>query len=307
MNADLVCEGGGVKGVALAGAITYLQEHGYEFKKIAGNSAGAIFASLVAVGYTGYELKEISFALDFKNFMDKTSLSKIPLAGPFLSIVKNKGIFKGDALEKFMEEKLKAKGKTQFKDISINGTSPLKIITADSTRKELVVLPDDLVKYNIDPLNFSIAKAVRMSISIPFIFKPILIEDNDKSSFMVDGGLISNFPVWLFDVEGIPRWPTFGLRLKSDDEDNFTAAKDTGLLKYLFNIIDTAISSNEEAYLNNKDSIRTIDIPTFDISTLDFYISKEKKEKLFNSGYNSATEFLDKWNFNIYVENYRNN
>ena len=90
MNADLVCEGGGVKGVALAGAITYLQEHGYEFKKIAGNSAGAIFASLVAVGYTGYELKEISFALDFKNFMDKTSLSKIPLAGPFLSIVKNK-------------------------------------------------------------------------------------------------------------------------------------------------------------------------------------------------------------------------
>ena len=33
----------------------------------------------------------------------------------------------------------------------------------------------------------------------------------------------------------------------------------------------------------------------------------EKKEKLFNSGYNSAKEFLDKWNFNIYVENYRNN
>ena len=42
MNADLVCEGGGVKGVALAGAITYLQEHGYEFKKIAGNSAMAL-------------------------------------------------------------------------------------------------------------------------------------------------------------------------------------------------------------------------------------------------------------------------
>ena len=77
------------------------------------------------------------------------------------------------------------------------------------------------MKYNIDPLNFSIAKAVRMSISIPFIFKPILIEDNNNSSFMVDGGLISNFPVWLFDVEGIPRWPTFGLRLKSDDEDKF--------------------------------------------------------------------------------------
>ena len=124
---------------------------------------------------------------------------------------------------------------------------------------------------------------------------------------MVDGGLISNFPVWLFDVEGIPRWPTFGLRLKSDDEDKFTAAKDTGLLKYLFNIIDTAISSNEEAFLNNKDSVRTIYISTFDINTLYFSLSQEKKKKLFNSGYNAAKEFLDKWNFNIDVENYRNN
>ena len=67
---------------------------------------------------------------------------------------------------------------------------------------------------------------------------------------------------------------------------NSTAAKDTGLLKYLFNIIDTAISSNEEAFLNNKDSVRTIDIPTFDINTLDFSLSQEKKKKLFNSGYN---------------------
>ena len=50
-----------------------------------------------------------------------------------------------------------------------------------------------------------------------------------------------------------------------------------------------------------------IDIPTFDINTLDFSLSQEKKKKLFNSGYNAAKEFLDKWNFNIYVENYRNN
>ena len=63
--------------------------------------------------------------------MDKTPLGKIPLSGPFLSILKNKGLFNGDALENFLEEKLKAKGKTKFKDISIDGTSPLKIITAD--------------------------------------------------------------------------------------------------------------------------------------------------------------------------------
>ena len=63
---DLVCEGGGIKGIALLGAIYYLNEQGYEFKKIAGTSAGAIVASLLAVGYKGNELKDILFNIDFK-------------------------------------------------------------------------------------------------------------------------------------------------------------------------------------------------------------------------------------------------
>ena len=305
MNADLICEGGGVKGIALLGAIYYFNEQGYEFKRIAGTSAGAIFASLLAVGYKGDELKDIAFNIDLKKFMDKTALCKIPIMGPFISIIKNKGLFKGDVIENFLEEKFKAKGKTKFKDISIDGTSPLKIITSDITRKKLVVLPDDLKDYHIDDMEFNIAKAVRMSMSFPFAFTPVLIEDNNNSSFFVDGGLTSNFPVWLFDVKDKPRWPTFGLRLISDSEQRTTQAKETKTISYIFNIMKIVLSCNEEAFLNNKDSVRTIDIPTFDINTLDFSLSQEKKEKLFNSGYNAAKEFLESWNFNTYVETYR--
>ena len=58
MYADLVCKGGGVKGIALLGAIYYLEEKGYTFQNFAGTSAGAIVSSLLAVGYTGKELKE---------------------------------------------------------------------------------------------------------------------------------------------------------------------------------------------------------------------------------------------------------
>ena len=170
-----------------------------------------------------------------------------------------------------------------------------------------MVLPDDLKDYHIDDMEFNIAKAVRMSMSFPFAFTPVLIEDNNNSSFFVDGGLTSNFPVWLFDVKDKPRWPTFGLRLISDSEQRTTQAKETKTISYIFNIMKIVLSCNEEAFLNNKDSVRTIDIPTFDINTLDFSLSQEKKKKLFNSGYNAANEFLDKWNFNIYVENYRNN
>ena len=65
------------------------------------------------------------------------------------------------------------------------------------------------------------------------------------------------------------------------------------------------MSKDDEAFLNNKDSIRTIKIKTYDIKTVDFSISKDEYLKLFNSGYNSARTFLAKWDFNSYVSRYR--
>ena len=47
-KADLVLEGGGVKGIGLVGAVLTLHEQGYEFPRAAGTSAGAITAALVA-------------------------------------------------------------------------------------------------------------------------------------------------------------------------------------------------------------------------------------------------------------------
>ena len=47
MKADLVLEGGGVKGIGLVGALSVLEQSGYTFERVAGTSAGAIVASLV--------------------------------------------------------------------------------------------------------------------------------------------------------------------------------------------------------------------------------------------------------------------
>jgi NTE family protein len=47
-KADLVLEGGGVKGIGLLGAVLVLADAGYSFPRVAGTSAGAIVASLVA-------------------------------------------------------------------------------------------------------------------------------------------------------------------------------------------------------------------------------------------------------------------
>lgn len=306
MNADLICEGGGVKGIALVGAICRLEKEGYTFQKLAGTSAGAIIASLLAVGYSGKELVEILFGVDFKTFMDKNKLTSIPIVGSIASLIKSKGLYSGNTIENFLEEKLKAKGKTKFKDISLNGVSPLKITATDITNRELLILPDDLIKYNIDPMEFEIAKAVRMSIGIPFYFNPITLNYEDNSSFIVDGGLLSNFPIWLFDIEGIPRWPTFGLKLVSDKDMKIVHPNKSNIITYMLDIVNTALSKNEEVYLLNKDAIRTIKIRTFNIQTTDFKIEKKDMLKLFNSGYDAANEFLNEWNFNRYLNKYRN-
>ena len=305
MKADIVCEGGGVKGIALLGAIYYLEEKGYTFQNFAGTSAGAIVSSLLAVGYTGKELKELLLNIKFTDFYEKNKLSLLPFIGPTISLFKNKGLFSGNNIEEYLNKLYKAKGKHKFKDIAVNGKSPLKVIASDVTNKKLLVLPDDLKNYNIDPLEFEIAKAVRMSISIPFYFNPVILKYGKESSYIVDGGIFSNFPIWLFDVDGIPKWPTFGLKLLSDNDLKKTSPNKSNLITYSCDIVDTLFANSDEGFLKNKESVRTIKIRTYNIGTVDFAISKEQYLTLFNSGYVSAKKFLSTWNFNSYISRYR--
>lgn len=304
MYADAVFEGGGVRGIAFVGAVCCLEEHGYRWQRIAGTSAGSIIASLLAVGYTGREMKEIIGNLDYMKFVDKEGVQSLPLVGGLLGLIFHKGLYTGNYLEQWMGELLQAKGRTRFRDVSIKGRSRLKIIAADVTRKEIMILPDDLAKYGMDPMEFEIAKAVRMSCSIPFYFNPVHLAYAGGRSCIVDGGILSNFPVWLFDVKGIPRWPTIGFRL-TNGRPRHKPECSKSLLAYALDIAETIIDRNDEIYLNDKDAVRTITIPTFGIKATKFDITREESRKLYDSGYKKAREFIGAWDFEKYIQKYR--
>ncbi len=305
MYADLVCKGGGIKGIALVGAICCLEEYGYKFKNLAGTSVGAIITSLLAVGYTPKEIKEIMFNLDYKSFEDKNLLQSLPYIGQFASLVISKGIYSGNYIENFLREKFKEKGKTSFRDISENNNSKLKIIATDVTNHKLMILPDDLEKYNINPLDFDIASAVRMSISIPFFYNPVILNKRKNPTYIVDGGLLSNFPIWLFDVENIPKWPTFGLNLYDDISQSCSNKNNINLLNFLIDVIQISLSTSEEVYFKDSDISRIINIPTLGINSIDFNISQKQMMDLYNSGYNATKIFLRDWDFSKYVRKYR--
>src|ERR1700749_5002335 len=114
---DLVCEGGGVKGIGLSGAYSVLEEQGQVARSCAGTSAGAITAALIAAGYKSSALQEIIFELDYLQFEDETFVDKIPLVGKGINVLAKNGLYKGDAFEDWIRGLLAAQGVHTFADV----------------------------------------------------------------------------------------------------------------------------------------------------------------------------------------------
>jgi NTE family protein len=314
---DAVFEGGGVKGIGLVGAIAVTEEMGYEFVNVAGTSAGAIVAALVAAGYRASELQDIMKSLDYSEFKDEGLLDKIPFLGKVLSLGFEKGIYEGAYLENWIREKLAAKGKRTFRDLIIGKYKDnpryrykLQVIASDVSRGRLLVLPQDIKDYGMAPDDFEIARAVRMSMSIPYFFEPVTLKGHEtgEECYIVDGGVLSNFPIRLFD-DGSPDppWPTFGYLLAEDPDVTGTTVshKIIGPLTLFAALFSTMMEAHDRMYIKNGAFARTIMIPTLGVKTTEFDLSPERADELYQSGGNAAREFFQTWNFEMYKATFR--
>ncbi len=295
-----VFEGGGVKGSALVGAAVATEELGYTFENMAGTSAGAIVAALLAAGYTAREVKGIMDDLDYSLLKDATMLSKIPYIGSGLSIIFRKGIYAGDFFEKWLAGLLAKKNVFTFKDLIIPENAnymqfryKLQVVASDITNGRLLVLPRDSVDYLVEPDDLSVAFAVRMSMSIPYFYVPVTQKDKKGKSYIVDGGILSNFPVWLLD-DGTdnPTIPTIGYKLVDPVEQR--SNKISGPITLFKALFATMMEAHDARYIEDSDFKRTVPIPTLGVHTTDFSISQKVKDALFDSGHESAVKFFGK-------------
>jgi NTE family protein len=317
---DLVLEGGGVKGIGLVGALAVLSERGFQVQNLAGTSAGAIGASLTAAGYSPAELYTILSELDFNSFKDETWEDHIPLAGAPLSVLVEKGMFKGEHFLDWIRKLLAAKGVHKFRDLvdpefadEPRYRHRLQVIASDITDHRLLVLPRDAVRFGIEPDDLDVAEAVRMSMSIPIFFKPWRwrSEEDGTEHLIVDGGVLSNFPVWIFDSQGEPPWPTFGLMLVEPEPrrplgDRLEADEsDTGIVSFVKDLVATMLEAHDRMYLENDSFVRTIGIPTLGVRTTEFDLSRERAAALHESGRSAAEGFLRRWDFDAYKATFR--
>ncbi len=317
-QADLVLEGGGVKGIGLVGAVMTLAAEGWTFPRVAGTSAGAIVASLVAAlqraGRPMTDLRTFMDSIDYPAFSSgdwkERHLGKV---GAAIDLFSHEGLYDGKYLVEWLGSALESIGVTTFGQLKMDdpGSSlpaamrySLIVHTADISRKKLVRLPWDYPEYGVAVDDARIVDAVRASMSIPFFFTPVRFHaaaSNDGSSRFaagdvtwVDGGLLSNFPVEVFDrSDGRPsRWPTIGVKLSSVGPTPISPAELDGPVDEALACLRTLLDNASRYYLPPEKAKRTIFVDSFGLAATDFHLTPADQQRLFASGGEAAAAYL---------------
>ncbi len=321
-RADLVLEGGGVKGIALVGAISVLMDAGYTFGdcRVAGTSAGSIVGAMVAAGCTGPEMVDLVGGLDYAAFMDGQWWDRFAV-GKALDIFIEQGIYDGRYAQEWVAAQLAAKGVTTFadlpyadpdgRDLPEHRRYRLVVNVSDVSFGRLRQLPWDYgTHYGLRAADIPVAEAVRASMSIPFFYRPVKLRHGDgETSVLVDGGMLSNFPVGLFDAPpGVaPRWPTFGIKLSSrPPKGGVTGRRVSGAVGLTAALISTMSGFYDRMHVDDQDvCARTIFVDTAGISATDFDLTTAQRDLLFSNGQEAARAFLATWDFAEYIRTYR--
>lgn len=278
---NLVFEGGGVKGIAYVGALKVLADRGIlgQVTAVAGTSAGAITACLVAAGYTPDELGTIMRALDLTSFEDGG------FEGP-IRVVEKYGWYRGDAFLSWLRTQISGKlgsPDATFADLQRQTAIDLRVVATDlstglPTIYSVATSPDQ-----------QLAEAVRMSMSIPLFFAAV----QSAGSVFVDGGAVWNYPIEIFD-DASPNPATLGLHLGLLGKKPPPPRPIHELIEYVKCLYD-AITRVQSDYFERSpaDVARSVFIDDLGLSATDFAITEAQKEALITNGVAATTAYLD--------------
>lgn len=323
---NLIFEGGGVKSIAYIGAMQVLEQKGIlsAIQRVGGTSAGAINATLFALGFNNNEQKEILHNLDFNKFMDDSLF----VIRDINRLLNEFGWHKGDFFYQWIGDRIQDKLNNRnatFRDLKEQGKPNLYVYGTNLSTKFGEVFSEEHTP------TMRIADAVRISMSIPLFFAAVR---NVRNDVYVDGGVLGNYPIKLFDrkkyiekanqnVMAIKtnyydkenenlhdRHPesspyvynreTLGMRLDSKQEigvfrhgNEPPRQKIDGFFDYIKALMATILDNQGHAHLHSDDWQRTVYIDTLRVGAIDFDLSDEKKEKLRESGRKGVEKYFE--------------
>ncbi|WP_420463365.1 patatin-like phospholipase family protein [Candidatus Palauibacter sp.] len=320
---NLVFEGGGVKGIAYAGALEVLNKEGIldHISRVGGTSAGAITATLIGLGYSPRDIRRLLLRLSFRTFLDDSW-------GVFRDadrLLHDFGWYKGETFRKWIGDLIARKtgsADSTFADLAHNDKC-----------KDLYFIGTNLSTGLAEVFSFEhtpdlrVADAVRISMSIPFFFRA---RRNQHDDVLVDGGVLDNYPIKLFDRRTYVDDPThvrepgyygkanedldthehyvynqqtLGFRLDSREQIAFfrhgaVPPRHTidDLFDYAGRLVKTLMTFQENQHLHSDDWHRTVYINTLGVGTTDFDLGKDKKKELIAEGKKGTESYLSWYN-----------
>lgn len=366
MQYDLVFEGGGAKGSVFAGALQEFEARGHTARRLVGTSAGAITATLLAAGYkSGDLLAAVNEKLPdgkprFSSFMDtpvqfdpqdvehsltQALLKKVTILPGIsgwvskklfkelmslsayrvvFSFVERGGLYVGDKFLGWLTEKLNAGGRNlgaaTLARFHAQTGSDLSVVASDTTSEEMLVL-----NHRTAP-QCPVAWAVRMSMSIPFVWQEVRWQgtwgtyrgQKLEGDAIVDGGALSNFPLDLIisqDDEVVkimgppPASPAIPLGLlideklpvlgagekpKKGDDSNGLAENIERLkpVRRVERLVDTMMKAHDSLVIrDNEDKICRL--PAKGYGTTEFDMSDARLQALVNAGRAAMKQYFD--------------
>jgi predicted patatin/cPLA2 family phospholipase len=262
----LVLSGGGIKGIAHVGVLAAFEELGMldKFETFAGASVGSIMIALIAVGYTPKEIYE---------FIIKFDLGKLRCMN-VLGFLNSFGLDSGVRLEYIIKRLISSKGfdpEVTLGDLYDKTKKKIIFTTVCLNTKEVCYLSHETFP------NIQLYKAVRMSISIPWFYTPVLYEDR----LYIDGGCVDNYPIQLFadqisNVVGI-------YLVEHKDEIKEINDIETYTLRVLQCFMESITFNSKKGFEKY-----TIDVHMDAINIVDYGLNKTKKEELYKKGYDEV-------------------
>jgi NTE family protein len=310
---NIVFEGAGIRGIAYAGVLKELENAGIikDISRVGGTSAGAITALMVSLGYNSDEIFKIIAETNFQDFND----GEFIFFGGFSRLNGKYGWYKGNEFTKWLEKIIRNKtgnADISFKELQEKGYKQLYVTATCMNKQKLLIFSSETYP------QMKVKDGVRISMSVPLYFEAVFIDSlgkvykNNKKNkdldIVVDGGIIGNFPIFIFDSVTtdstnhkirIPNFKTIGVRIdadaqiKSDSIDKDLAPmeikKISDYLEAFYIIVLENLNRNQ---LIPEDWERTISVSSVGIGPKIKKLTNEQKMALIKSGEQHTLDFL---------------
>ena len=282
----LVISGGGPTHIQVLGAIQHLETNNFlhisDIETIYGTSAGAIIGILICLKYDWETINDYIIKRPWKDvFTIKVD--------NILEAYKKKGLFDIKTIEKCFKPLFDAK------DISLD----INLIDFyNLTKIKLHFFSFEINKYKVQDISYlthpqlSLLTAVQMTSALPILISPVFIEDK----CYIDGGLSTNYPLQYCIESGNNLDEILGFKNHYTEDNDDTINLDSTLIQFLFSFLYKAVFSVSTHHIQPEIKYELI----CDTKQLTFDFMRnalsdiEVRKELFNSGRESAIQFLSK-------------